>query len=243
MSALCFLSALAGCTSSMRKLHVGADLGDMERSVFDLSADGLNDFLIETHRALGRPISPDTLHQFQAVAPDDHRGSVASTAHLFSAFHLLRKRDLGVFGLSPATAEALSTAAALPAVIGLVLRGTSGRDDDILPEQELWTNDLHSIPSPPAGISLHVVSSVLRGNGGYILNTLDGMSWSALPDERIEGEILRAANEDESETNYYQVVGHFVVTPLSEVELEGHIAERYSLLPYRFRKPIIMRIR
>lgn len=241
-SVLCFMTVLVGCTSSMRELHVGVDVRDIENGTFDLSPAGIRDFLLQTHRALGNSFPSDSLQLLGDAETENPLDSAESTAHLFSAFHILRKRNLGVFGLSPATAEALSTAASLPALTCLVLRGTSGKKDQILPEQELWTNNLHGLPSPPAGVSLHIVSSVSRGEGGYILKTLDGPSWSALPDERVQGVILPAASE-ESETKYFQVVGHFVVTPLSEIELEGHIEERYSMLPYRFRKPEIVRIR
>ncbi len=241
-SVVCLLTVLIGCTSSMRKLHVGVDIRNIENGTFDLSAAGIHDFLVQTHFALGNSFSSDSFQVLSDADTEDPLDSARSTAHLFSAFHILRKRDLGVFGLSPATAEALSTVASLPALTCLVLRGTSGEEDQILSEQDLWTNNLHGLPSPPAGVSLHIVSSVSRGEGGYILKTLEGPAWSALPDERVQGVILPAPSE-ESETKYFQVVGHFVVTPLSEIELEGHIEERYSMLPYRFRKPEIVRIR
>jgi hypothetical protein len=226
----------------MRKLHVGADLRDMESGIFELSRSGMRDFVVQTQRALSPSASLDSLRALPAMETDDPLDAAESKAHLFSAFHILRKRGFGVFGLSPATAEALSTVAGLPAVICLVLRATSGKGDQVQSEQELWGNDLHALPVPPADVLLHVVSSVSRGEGGYMLTTLNGPSWSALPDERVEGEILPASSE-ESRAKYFQVVGHFVITPLSEFELEGHIEERYSLLPYRFRKPEIVRIR
>ncbi len=242
LTSICLLIALIGCGSSMRKLHIGADLRDMESGVFELSASGMHDFVVQTQHALDQTASLDSLRALSAMETDDPLDTAESKAHLFSAFHVLRKRGFGVFGLSPATAEALSTVVGLPAVACLVLRATSGKADQIQSQQDLWGNDLHALPVPPADILLHVVSSVSRGEGGYVLRTLDGPSWSALPEERVEGEILPAVSEI-SKAKYYQVVGHFVVTPLSEFELEGHIEERYSLLPYRFRKPEIVRIR
>jgi hypothetical protein len=162
------------------------------------------------------------------VSPGD---SAAEASEALAGLHkTLAACSCTVFGIEPASYEALAALMALPVSVLLVVIDFPVSGPVPLARERLSAGIPPAPELDPGLLRLRAVGSVSKRGKSYALRCTDGETVSGLPSDNPVGQVyLVGAGDSEA---YHQVASLFCVSSLSRFTIEAHLEEWFRMMPY-----------
>lgn len=153
---------------------------------------------------------------------------------------ILKTGGYNVATIRPCTYESIYALSKLPLLTWTLIILHPGKKSKFITEKDLTLKKTAILSLYANDIQLHLISMIDKKEKIYKIRMLDGVVLKGVANDNLNAQVLPGGEDTDSK--YLQVVDCFIVTLLPILELNEHIDEWYSSIPYEHKKPEIHEI-
>jgi hypothetical protein len=215
-------------------------------NALDLSKNSLLAGLQYQLHAFMDTISNDTIlylwntYRRQLTGSPSDTGNVALIKNLQVMHAILKTRWYTMAAVSPCTYESIYALSKLPVLIWAVIIHHPDRKGGFISDKNLSLERTDLLLPFADNIRLHFIGMIDKTGNIYKITMRDGTILEGVAADHLNGQVTLTG--EDADSKYLQTADCYVVTLLPLIELNEHIDEWYSAIPYEHKKPEIREI-
>lgn len=234
------------CASSGKYNRIGLVPRYKGAGIVNLADSSLISDLEYQFRTFNDTISSDTISYLwntyhkqlsESSSPESNEKRIHN---LQATIAILKTREYTVATIRPCTYESLYALSKLPLLIWTPVIHHAGRKSKFIAEKDLTIDKTALLSSYANNIQLHLISTIDKTEKMYKVRMLDGLVLEGIANDNLNAQVM--SEGEDTDSGYLQVIDCFIVTLLPILELNEHLEEWYSSIPYEHMKPQIREI-